>query len=140
MAAGLLFLSVLRRTWILGREMYAVIRAGGKQFKVAKGDVIEVDRLKGSDEVRFTPLLVVDDDGTARSGKAELSAARVIGRVVGDAKGPKIDVTKYRNKTGYRRHAGHRQRYTSVQIADIELNGADSTDASATTGGSDDGS
>ena len=103
--------------------MYAVIRAGGKQFKVAKGDVIEVERLKGSDEVEFTPLLVVDDEGRARSGKSDLSRARVLAKVVGDTKGRKIDVTKYRNKTGYRRHAGHRQRYTSVQIADIMLNG-----------------
>lgn len=120
--------------------MYAVIRAGGKQFKVTKGDVIEIERLKSSDEVEFTPLLIVDDDGKARSGKSELGRARVLGRVVGDAKGPKIDVTKFRNKTGYRRHAGHRQRYTSIQIADIKLSGGGSKKKAATTGGSDDGS
>jgi large subunit ribosomal protein L21 len=103
--------------------VYAVIRAGGKQFKVARGDVIEVERLKGSDQVEFTPLLVVGDDGTMRSGKSDLARARVVGKVVGDAKGPKVDVTKYRNKTGYRRHAGHRQKYTTVQIDDIKLTG-----------------
>ena len=120
--------------------MYAVIRAGGKQFKVTEGDVIEVERLKGSDEVAFTPLLIVDDEGKARSGRSDLSSARVLGRVVGDAKGPKVDVTKYRNKTGYRRHAGHRQKYTSVQIAAIEMRGGESQDSSTDTGGSSDGS
>lgn len=120
--------------------MYAVIRAGGKQFKVAKGDVIEIERLKTSNEVEFTPLLIVDDDGKARSGKSALSRTRVVARVVGDSKGPKVDVAKYRNKTGYRRHAGHRQKYTSVQIADIKLSGGRSKKTSATTGGSDDGS
>ena len=119
--------------------MYAVIRAGGKQLKVAKGDVIEIERLKSSDDVEFTPLLVVDDDGKTRSGKADLSGARVLGKVVGDTKGPKLDVTKFRNKTGYRRHAGHRQKYTSVEISDIQLNGGASKKTSAKGGGSDDG-
>jgi large subunit ribosomal protein L21 len=104
--------------------MYAVIRAGGKQHKVAKGDVIEIERVKGaSEEVQFTPLLIVDDKGKLRSDRSELSRARVTGRVVGETKGAKVDVMKFRNKTGYRRHTGHRQRYTSVEIADIKLSG-----------------
>jgi large subunit ribosomal protein L21 len=102
--------------------MYAVIRAGGKQHKVAKGDVIEIERIKdGSDTVEFTPLLVVDDKGKARSGRSELSKARVTAKVLGESKGPKVDVMKFRNKVGYRRHSGHRQRYTSVEISDIKL-------------------
>ncbi len=101
--------------------MYAVIRAGGKQYKVAKGDVIEVERVKNSDDIEFTPLLVVDDNGKTRAGKSDLASVRVVGRVLGDAKGRKIDVTKYRNKTGYRRHQGHRQKYTTIQISDIKL-------------------
>ncbi len=102
--------------------MYAVIRAGGKQYKVAKGDVIEVERLKDGDEtVEFVPLLIVDDKGKTRSAKKELADARVTGKVVGESRGPKIDVMKFRSKSGYRRHTGHRQKYTSVQIADIKL-------------------
>src|SRR5688572_25519942 len=104
--------------------MYAVIRAGGKQHKVAKGDVIEVERVKGSsDTLEFTPLLIVDDKGKARSGKADLNKARVLAKVVGESKGAKVDVHKFRSKTGYRRHTGHRQRYTTIQISDIKLSG-----------------
>lgn len=102
--------------------MYAIIRAGGKQHKVAKGDVIEVERVKdSSDSLEFVPLLVVDDKGKTRSTKSDLADARVTATVVGDAKGPKVEVHKYRNKTGYRRHTGHRQQYTSIQISDIKL-------------------
>ncbi len=104
--------------------MYAIIRAGGKQHKVAPGDVIEIERLKeGSDSVEFTPLLVVEDSGTARAEKADLEGARVVGKVLGETKGPKVEVNKFRNKTGYRRHAGHRQKYTTIQIGDITLGG-----------------
>lgn len=102
--------------------MYAVIRAGGKQYKVAPGDVIEVERIKDSDDsVEFTPLFLVDDKGKSRSSKSDLKDARVLAKVLGDSKGDKVDVFKYRNKTGYRRSTGHRQRYTTVQISEIKL-------------------
>src|SRR5687768_9280204 len=102
--------------------MYAIIRAGGKQHKVAMGDVIEIEHVKGTDEtIEFVPLLVVDDKGKARSAKSELANARVTARVVGESKGPKVDIMKFRNKTGYRRHTGHRQRYTTLEISDIKL-------------------
>lgn len=102
--------------------MYAVIRAGGKQHKVTKGDVLEIEHVgDGSDVIEFVPLLVVDDKGKSRSRKADLADARVTAKVLGDTKGPKVDIFKYRNKTGYRRHTGHRQHYTSIQIADIKL-------------------
>ena len=104
--------------------MYAIIRAGGKQHKVAKGDLIEIELVKSSGKtIEFTPLLVVDDKGKARTAKAELGRALVTGKVVGESRGPKIEVMKYRNKTGYRRHSGHRQRYTTVEISDIKLSG-----------------
>ena len=104
--------------------MYAVIRAGGKQHKVSKGDVIEIERIKGSEEsIEFTPLLIVDDKGKARSTKSELSKALVVGKVLGESQGPKVSVDKFRSKTGYRRHTGHRQRYTTIQISDIKLSG-----------------
>lgn len=102
--------------------MYAIIRTGGKQAKVRPGDVIEVERLKhAEDEIVFTPLLVVDGDGNAVSDKAALSAAKVIAKVLGENKGPKIDIFKYKNKTGYRRRMGHRQVYTSIEITGIDL-------------------
>jgi large subunit ribosomal protein L21 len=106
--------------------MYAVIRAGGKQHKVARGDVIEIEYVKDSNTVEFTPLLIVDDKGKLRSGKSELAKARVTAKVLGESKGKKIEVMKYRNKTGYRRHTGHRQRYSNVEISDIKLTGSTS--------------
>lgn len=115
--------------------MYAIIRAGGKQHKVAKGDVIEVERIKeSSDTLEFVPLLVVDDKGKTRSAKSDLAAARVTATVVGEAKGPKVDVHKYRNKTGYRRHTGHRQQYTTIQIEDIKLTAGRKAPAAAKEG------
>lgn len=102
--------------------MYAVIRAGGKQHKVAKGDVIEVELLRGGSEaVEFTPLLVVDDKGKVRSSKSQLSTARVHGNVLEEIKGVKLDVYKFKNKRRYRRHTGHRQRYSRIEISDIKL-------------------
>ena len=100
--------------------MYAVIRAGGRQLKVSEGDVIEVDHLPhASGRVEFTPLLIVGDDGATHAGHAELGRAKVTAEVLGETKGPKISVDKYRSKTGYRRHTGHRQRYTSLRISQI---------------------
>ena len=102
--------------------MYAIIRTGGKQAKVAPGDVIDVELLKTDDEnVTFTPLLVVDDAGTAISDRSVLADATVSARILGETKGEKIDIFKYKNKTGYRRRQGHRQRYTSLEVTDIAL-------------------
>jgi len=100
--------------------VYAIIRAGGKQYKVAEGDVLEVEKLTG-ETVQYEPLLVVDDAGTTRLGRDALAGARVHADVVGDAKGPKVHVVKFRNKTGYRRRTGHRQKYSTIQISRIEL-------------------
>lgn len=102
--------------------MYAIIRTGGKQAKVAPGDVIDVERLKGAgDEVAFTPLLVVDDKGKAITERDRLAEVKVHAKVLGDVKGDKVEVFKYRPKTGYRRRMGHRQLYTRIEITDIEV-------------------
>ncbi len=102
--------------------MYAVIRAGGKQYRVAQGDVIEIERA-GDDgsKLEFTPLLVVDDDGTTHAAKDALAKAKVTAEVVGETKGPKVHVFRYRNKSRYRRRTGHRQRYSSVEISGIDM-------------------
>lgn len=94
--------------------MYAVIKSGGKQHRVAEGDVIDVERIEDAGQVSFRPLLVVDDDG-----KLHFAEGSVTTRVVGATKGPKVQVRKFRNKTGYRRRAGHRQVYTSLHISTI---------------------
>lgn len=102
--------------------MYAVIKTGGKQYKVQAGDVIEVERIKikGDDPtVTLTPLLVVNDDGKTISGAKELGGLRVAAKVVGDTKGDKVTVFKYRNKTGYQSKTGHRQQYSLLEITSI---------------------
>ncbi|MEX0985368.1 MAG: 50S ribosomal protein L21 [Actinomycetota bacterium] len=101
--------------------MYAVIKTGGKQHKVKAGDVIEVEKIVTSDEtVTFTPLLVVDDDGTTHAGAAA-SKARVTAKPLGEIKGDKIKIFKYRPKTGYAKRAGHRQQLTLIEIQDVTL-------------------
>ena len=101
--------------------MYAIIRAGGKQSKVSEGDVLDVERLKETGEVTFTPLLIVKDDGTVISDAKKLEKAKVTVEVVGEHRGDKVDVFKYKNKTGYRRRAGHRQTYTTVKVKKITM-------------------
>ena len=105
--------------------MYAIIRAGGKQAKVQSGDVIEIERVKGdAEEMSFSPLLIVDDKGNAVSDRDLLAKASVTAKVLGESQGPKIDIFKYKNKTGYRRRQGHRQKYTQIEITGITLPGA----------------
>jgi large subunit ribosomal protein L21 len=100
--------------------MYAVIKAGGRQFKVASGDVIEVDRLGASegDEVSFAAVLVVDD-GKIKSRPAELDGVKVTAKVVGHKRGVKIRVFNYHRKTGWKKTKGHRQELTTVEITGI---------------------
>jgi large subunit ribosomal protein L21 len=101
--------------------VYAIVRCGGRQEKVALDDVLTVDKLEDEEagsSVTFPALLVVDD-GTVISDPAELTAYQVTAEVVGPAKGPKINMIHYRNKTGYKRRQGHRQKYTEVRITGI---------------------
>ncbi|MBI4730033.1 MAG: 50S ribosomal protein L21 [Acidobacteria bacterium] len=104
--------------------MYAIIRAGGHQEKVAAGERITVDRLhkEVGEEIRFTPLVIKTDEGEVVTDKARLEAgAAVVGTVIEHLKGQKVDVFQYRHKTNYRRHVGHRQQLTLVEIAEIRL-------------------
>jgi large subunit ribosomal protein L21 len=100
--------------------VYAIVRCGGRQEKVAPDDVINVDKLPGAvgSTVTLPALLVVDGERVI-SDPAEVSRYRVTADIVGDAAGPKINMIHYRNKTGYRRRLGHRQRYTQVRITGI---------------------
>jgi large subunit ribosomal protein L21 len=102
--------------------MYAVIKTGGKQHKVKPGDVIEIELTHGGQDeaITFTPVLVVDDEGKTHYGK-DLAKAVVKGRLVGEEKGEKVKIFKYRAKTGYSKRQGHRQMYTLVEIQDVSL-------------------
>jgi large subunit ribosomal protein L21 len=100
--------------------MYAVIKTGGKQERVAEGQRLNVERLAAPDDgadLTFTPILLVDGEDVVTGGA--LAGAAVTARVVGEAKGPKIRGFTYKNKTNQRRRWGHRQQYTTIEITGI---------------------
>ena len=100
--------------------MYAIVRAGGRQEKVAVGDVVVMDRVAGEPgaSVALAALLLVD--GTAvTSDPAALAKTSVTAEIIDHRRGPKIDILKYKNKTGYRRRQGHRQELTAVKVTGI---------------------
>ncbi|MHB8513184.1 MAG: 50S ribosomal protein L21 [Actinomycetota bacterium] len=103
--------------------MYAIIRAGGHQEKVSVGEVITVDHLKQDPDstITFVPLLVSSEDGVVSDRKQLADTALVTGRVVEHARGDKIDVFHYRQKTGFRKHTGHRSMLTLVEISEIKI-------------------
>jgi large subunit ribosomal protein L21 len=99
--------------------MYAVIKSGGKQYKVEKGQQLEVELVGTDDEkVELTPVLVVDGN-TVLAGPKALNKAKVTAKVVGEAKGPKITGFTYKNKSNQRKRWGHRQRYSTIEITGI---------------------
>jgi len=97
--------------------VYAVIETGGKQYRVAEGDRLDVELLEG-DEVSLRPVMLVDGD-TVLATPGQLSGARVSARVVGESKGPKIKGFTYKNKSNERKHWGHRQHYSTIEITGI---------------------
>ena len=102
--------------------MYAIVRAGSKQQKVAVGDVIEIDRTDAAvgDTLTLPVVMTVDGDKVTATG---LDKAGVTVEVLGATKGPKIIIQKYKNKTGYEKRQGHRQKYTQVKITGISAGG-----------------
>lgn len=102
--------------------MYAVIATGGKQYKVAVGDEVFVEKLEGEqgDKVEFDQVLAVNDESGLKLGD-ELKGAKVTGEIVKQGKGKKIVIFKFKAKKNYRLKKGHRQPYTRVKISDIAL-------------------
>ncbi len=100
--------------------VYAVIKTGGKQSRVAEGERLDVELLSGGvgTEVSFTPLLLVDGD-TVVASPGDLAGASVAARVLGEAKGPKIRGFTYKNKSNQRKRWGHRQHYSTIEITGI---------------------
>lgn len=100
--------------------MYAVIKTGGKQYRVEEGETLEIEHVavKGN-KVTFTPVLVVTDDGKTIYGRKDLKPYTVTAKLLGDAKGDKVEVFKYRPKSGYSVRQGHRQLKSLVEITSI---------------------
>ena len=99
--------------------MYAIVRAGAKQQKVVVGDVIEIDKISTpvGETLTLPVVMTVDGDIVTATGLAD---AAVTVEVLGATKGPKIIIQKFKNKTGYKKRQGHRQKYTQVKITGIK--------------------
>jgi len=110
--------------------VYAIVRCGGRQEKASVDDVLTVDKLAGDvgSSVTLPAVLVVEDDNVV-SDPAEVGRYEVTAEILGPAAGPKINMILYKNKTGYRRRLGHRQKYTQVRITGISADGAKKTTA-----------
>ncbi len=101
---------------------YAVIRTGGKQFRVSPGDVVRVPTLAGKSEgeaVEFDDVLAAGDENGVRIGAPMVSGAKVTGTIVKNGRGPKVIVFKFKRRKQYKRKKGHRQGYTAVKIEAI---------------------
>jgi large subunit ribosomal protein L21 len=120
--------------------VYAVIQTGGKQYRVAEGERLAVERVsppgggeeEGAGDLSFTPILLVDG-ASVTATPADLAGASVSARVVGEEKGPKIRGFTYKNKTNSRRRWGHRQKYTTIEITGITTGSTGTTDTTSTT-------
>jgi large subunit ribosomal protein L21 len=100
--------------------VYAIVRCGGRQEKASVDDVLTIDKLAGEVGSSVTlPAVLVVDDGEVISDPAKLGGYQVTAEILGAAAGPKINMIHYKNKTGYRRRLGHRQKYTQVKITGI---------------------
>jgi large subunit ribosomal protein L21 len=103
--------------------VYAIVRSGAIQQKVAIGDVIEIDKVTTAvGESLSLPVLLLVDGEAVTTDADKLASASVTAEVLGATKGPKITILKYKNKTGYRKRQGHRQHYTQVKVTAISAN------------------
>jgi large subunit ribosomal protein L21 len=102
--------------------VYAIVRSGGHQHKVAVGDTLTVDKLSNAtgDSITLPAVLLVGDDGAVTADATALSKATVTAEVVGPTKGPKIQIHLFKNKTGYHRRQGHRAQLTTLRVTGIE--------------------
>ena len=100
--------------------MYAIVKTGGKQYRVAEGDVIEVEKLDGApgDAVSLAAVLLVDGERLVTDAR-QLADVAVTGEVVAHTKGPKIRIHKFKSKSGYHKRQGHRQPLTQVKVTGI---------------------
>jgi large subunit ribosomal protein L21 len=108
--------------------MYAVIRTGGKQYCVAQGDLITVEKLEGAagDRVEITSVLMIGEGDQVTVGQPHLEQARVVGTIVRQQRGPKILIYKHKRRKGYQKRQGHRQSQTLLRVSEIVAGGASS--------------
>ena len=102
--------------------MYAVIQTGGKQYRVAEGETLRVEKLTANpgDKLSFSPLLFADDGGNVQIGRPNISGIKVEAEVLEEGRGKKIVIFKYKRRKSYRRKTGHRQPFTALKIVSIK--------------------
>ncbi len=102
--------------------MYAIIAAGGKQYKVTKGEVLQIEKLETAvgSEVEFDQVLMIVDGDNVKIGTPYVSGAKVVGEISDHGRADKIHIVKFRRRKHYMRHQGHRQYFTAVKIIDIK--------------------
>jgi len=102
--------------------MYAVVRTGGKQFRVEPGEAVRVEKLEGSvgDSIELSEVLLVGAEDGAKIGTPLVAGAKVVGTITDQGRGPKLTIFKMKRRKGYRRKAGHRQSYTEIRVDKIE--------------------
>lgn len=103
--------------------MYAVIRTGGKQYRVSEGDVVEIEKLAGDagQTITFDEVLLLGDDGSTQIGKPLVAGAAVSGQIVEQFKARKVIIFKIKRRKNYRRKKGHRQELTRVRVTGIQV-------------------
>ena len=102
--------------------MYAVVRTGGKQVRVAPGESVRVEKLSGAvgDEIELSEVLLLAGDEGVQIGRPVVAGAKVLGTITAQGRGPKLRIFKMKRRTGYRRKQGHRQAYTEIRVDEIE--------------------
>ena len=101
---------------------YAVVRTGGKQFRVEPGTSVRVEKLEGAigDSIELAEVLLVGEKDSATIGTPLVNGAKVVGTITAHGRGPKITIFKMKRRKGYRRKSGHRQSYTEIRVDQIE--------------------
>jgi large subunit ribosomal protein L21 len=119
--SGFLFGPIVRKL-AENITVYAIVSSGGRQYRVEPGQRLDVEKLpaEAGSEIALDQVLLIGDGETITVGQPIVSGARVLADVVGEVKGRKIIVFKYKNKVRYRRKTGHRQRYLRLQIKEIQ--------------------
>lgn len=101
--------------------MYAIVETGGKQYRVEKGDLIDVELCGDEDEIELDRVLMIGGEGTTQIGNPTVEGARVRASVVREVRGPKIIVFKKKRRKGYKRTRGHRQNLTRLRVEEIAV-------------------
>jgi len=104
--------------------MYAVVKTGGKEYRISKGDIIRIEKLEGKvgDQITLKDILMVSQEGQIQFGSPYLTNAVITGEIIQEIKGKKVLTYKMKRRKNYRRFKGHRQTYTYLKVNDISLN------------------